>query len=102
LFGDDVLIVVINVVLFFQGKDFIIGLWNGWLCVGCGCQKLLVVVAFLPFAAGSMSDNSGCVAGCFDHLGCFSSCNLVGGCGHGSCSNRSLSWALLAFAPLGL
>jgi hypothetical protein len=44
---------------------------------------LLLVVFLLPFAAESISDNGGCIAGCFDCLGCFSSCDLVGGC---SCS----------------
>jgi hypothetical protein len=33
--------------------------------VGCGHQKLPVVGGFLPFAAESMSDSSGCVVGCF-------------------------------------
>ncbi len=82
-FDDDVLILV-NVVLFFQGKDFIIGLrMVGPVLAAVFGSFLLLVVFLLPFAAESISDNGGCIAGCFDCLGCFSSCDLVGGC---SCS----------------
>ena len=70
---------------------------NGWSCVGCSHRKLLVVGGFLPFAAESVLDNSGYVAGCFDYLGCFGSCNLVGGCSCGCCSNHcnGRCWHLL-------
>jgi hypothetical protein len=85
LFGNDVLIIGVNVALFFQGKDFIIrlGMVGGVMAVVIGSFFLLV--AFFPFAAENMSDNGGCVAGCFDYLCCFGSCDLVGGCGRDSC-----------------
>jgi hypothetical protein len=59
------LIIVVNVALFFQCKDFIVGLRMVGCVVGCSHQKLPVVGGFLPFAAESMSDSSGCVVGCF-------------------------------------
>jgi hypothetical protein len=47
LFGDDVLIVVVNVALFFQGKDFIIGLrMVGVMAAVIG--SFLLLVAFFP------------------------------------------------------
>jgi hypothetical protein len=52
------------------------------------CRKLLVVGGFLPFAAESVLDNGGYIAGCFDYLACFGSCNLVGGCGRSCCSDH--------------
>jgi hypothetical protein len=58
------LIIVVNVALFFPGKDFIVGLGMVGRVVGCGHQKLPVVGGFLPFAAESMlSDSSSCVVG---------------------------------------
>jgi hypothetical protein len=47
LFGDDVLIVVVNVALFFQGKDFIVGLGMvGVMAAVIG--SFLLLVAFFP------------------------------------------------------
>jgi hypothetical protein len=58
--------------------------------------SFLLLVAFFPFAAESMSDNGGCIAGCFNYLCCFGSCDLVGGCGRGCCSDRlGVGWHLL-------
>jgi hypothetical protein len=83
LFGNDVLTVVLDVEAFLPGQRFHCQTQNGWPYVGCSHPKLLVVGGFLLFAVESMSDNGGCIAGRFDCLGCFGSCDLIGGSSHG-------------------
>jgi hypothetical protein len=46
LFGDDILIVVIDVALFFQGKDFIIRLGMVGCMLAAVTQSFLLLVAF--------------------------------------------------------
>jgi hypothetical protein len=48
LFGDDVLIVGVNVALFFQGKDFIIGLGMVGHVLAVVIRSFLLLVAFFP------------------------------------------------------
>jgi hypothetical protein len=48
LFGDDVLIVVVNVVLFFQGKNFIVGLRMVGGVMAAVIRSFLLLVAFFP------------------------------------------------------
>jgi hypothetical protein len=48
LFGDDVLIIVVNVALFFQGKDFIVGLGMVGAVMAAVIGSFLLLVAFFP------------------------------------------------------
>jgi hypothetical protein len=48
LFGDDVLIIVVNVALFFQGKDFIVGLGMVGGVMAAVIGSFLLLVAFFP------------------------------------------------------
>jgi hypothetical protein len=48
LFGDDVLIVGVNVALFFQGKDFIVGLRMVGRVLAVVVGSFLLLVAFFP------------------------------------------------------
>jgi hypothetical protein len=48
LFGDDVLAVGVNVVLLFQGKDFIIGLGVVGRVLAAVVRSFLLLVAFFP------------------------------------------------------
>jgi hypothetical protein len=48
LFGDDVLVVGVNVALFFQGKDFIIRLGMVGRVLAAVIRSFLLLVAFFP------------------------------------------------------
>jgi hypothetical protein len=48
LFGDDVLIVGVNVALFFQGEDFIVGLGMVGRVLAAVVGSFLLLVAFFP------------------------------------------------------
>jgi hypothetical protein len=48
LFGDDVLIVGVNVALFFQGEDFIVGLRMVGRVLAAVVGSFLLLVAFFP------------------------------------------------------
>ena len=48
MFGDDVLIIVVNVALFFQGKDFIVGLGMVGRVLAAVIRSFLLLVAFFP------------------------------------------------------
>jgi hypothetical protein len=48
LFGDDVLVVGVNVALFFQGKDFIIRLGMVGCVLAAVIGSFLLLVAFFP------------------------------------------------------
>jgi hypothetical protein len=48
LFGDDLLIVGVNVALFFQGKDFIVGLGMVGCVLAAVVGSFLLLVAFFP------------------------------------------------------
>jgi hypothetical protein len=48
LFGDDVLIVVVNAVLFFQGRDFVIGLGMVGHVLAVVIRSFLLLVVFFP------------------------------------------------------
>jgi hypothetical protein len=48
LFGDDVLVVGVNVALFFQGKDFIVGLRMVGRVLAVVVRSFLLLVAFFP------------------------------------------------------
>ncbi len=61
--------------LLFSSRAKILSWDLEWLCFGCGHWKLLVVGGFLPFAAESVLDNGGWIAGCFHYLGCFGNCS---------------------------
>jgi hypothetical protein len=53
LFGDDVLIVVVNAVLFFQGKDFIIRLRMVGRVLAVVVRSFLLLVHFFPLLLGA-------------------------------------------------
>jgi hypothetical protein len=48
LFGDDVLVIGINVALFFQGKDFIVGLGMVGHVLAAVIRGFLLLVIFFP------------------------------------------------------
>jgi hypothetical protein len=48
LFGDDVLIIFVNVVLFFQGKNFIVGLGMVGHVLAAVVRSFLLLVALIP------------------------------------------------------
>jgi hypothetical protein len=48
LFGDDVLIIGVNVAIFVQGEDFIVGLRMVGRVLAAGVGSFLLLVAFFP------------------------------------------------------
>jgi hypothetical protein len=97
LFGDDVLIAVVNVALFFQGKNFIVRLGMVGGVMVAVVRSFLLLVAFFPLLLRACQIAVVTLLVVLTILVVSVVVDLVGGCSHGCCSDRcdERCWHLL-------